>query len=59
MQRNKTDGEDLASMQMALKRRQEMEREDDEGIGGLWAMGLKALERVYDDINSSKRESDE
>lgn len=59
MQRTKTDGDELSSMQLALKRRQEMEREDDEGIGGLWAMGLKALERVYDDINSSKLEPDE
>lgn len=59
MQRTKTDGDDIVSMQMALKRRQEMEREDDEGIGGLWAMGLKALERVYDDINNLKGDSDE
>ena len=59
LQRNKTDGDNIVSMQMALKRRQEMEREGDEGIGGLWAMGLKALERVYDDINNTKRDSDE
>lgn len=59
LQHTKTDGDELSSMQIALKRRQEMDREGDEGIGGLWAMGLKALERVYDDINSSKREDDE
>ena len=59
VQRTKTDGDDIVSMQRALKRRQEMERAGDEGIGGLWAMGLKALERVYDDINNSKRNSDE
>ena len=51
LQRAKTDGEKLASMQEALRRRKEMEREDDEKIGGIWAMGLKALEKVYDDIN--------
>ncbi len=56
IQRTKTEGDDIQSMQLALKRRQEMERQDDQEIGGLWAMGLKALEKVYDDINSTRRE---
>ena len=51
MERSKTDGEDIQAMHTALKRRQEKEREDDEGIGGLWAKGLRALEKVYDDIS--------
>jgi hypothetical protein len=51
IERSKTDGDDIAAMQMALKARQEREREDDEGIGGIWAKGLKALEKVYDDIS--------
>ena len=53
MNRSKTDGEGIASMQEALRRRQEMDQEQDEQIGGLWAMGLKALEKVYDDLNTS------
>jgi hypothetical protein len=52
MQKSNTDGEKIEAMQVALKRRQEMEREDDEGIGGIWAKGLKALEKVYDDLNT-------
>lgn len=52
MARANTDGENLASMQDALRRRQEIDHDQDEQIGGLWAMGLKALERVYDDLNS-------
>lgn len=53
--RSKTDNDGIERMQRALRKREELERKEtkkavDES-SGIFSRGLKALEKVYDDLN--------